>query len=208
MSEAPSYKGDLVAAYDADVDRRDAMAPAPWRIDVVDAFAERLQETEAESVLELGCGTGQLAHYLTTLGAEVTAIDLSPGNVAAAKARGVAAEVADFVSLPFPDDTFDAALAVNSLLHVPSRELQDVLIEIARVLRPGAPFTIVVWGGETTEGTVKDEWLNPPRHFVSYTDDDLLALATPGFKHAAFETIAVTEEGLDLHSQILTLTAV
>jgi SAM-dependent methyltransferase len=194
MSNTPSYKHDLVMAYDADVERRDAMTPAQWRIDTMDTFARSLEAENARAVLELGCGTGQLAQYFSTLGFDV-------------RDRGVTAEVADFASLPFPKATFDAAFAVNSLLHVPPAELRDVLSEIARVLRPGAVFMIVVWGGATREGTVGDEWLDPPRYFASYTDDDLLALETPGFTLAAFETLPAVEEGHDLYPQILTLTA-
>jgi len=208
MSNTPSYKQDLVAAYDADVGRRNAMIPATWRTEIVDEFASSLATTGARDVLELGCGTGQLAQYLATLDLDVTAIDLSPGNVKATMERGVTAEVADFASLPFPDNSFDAALAVNSLLHVPPAELHDVLIEIARVLRCGAAFMIVVWGGATREGTVEDEWLDPPRYFSSYTDDDLLALETPGFNHLAFEVLPAVEEGGDLYPQVLTLTAI
>jgi SAM-dependent methyltransferase len=208
MSNTPSYKRDLVAAYDADVERRNAMIPATWRTEIVDEFASDLATNGAKAVLELGCGTGQLAQYLGTLDLDVTAIDLSPGNVKAAMDRGVTAEVADFASLPFPDNTFDAALAVNSLLHVPPDELHEVLIEIARVLRRGATFMIIVWGGATREGTVEDEWLDPPRYFSSYTDDDLLALETPGFDHLTFEVLPSVEEGGDLYPQVLTLTAI
>jgi SAM-dependent methyltransferase len=208
MSNTPSYKQDLVAAYDADVERRNAMIPATWRTEIVDEFASDLATNGARAVLELGCGTGQLAQYLGTLDLGVTAIDLSPGNVKAAMDRGVTAEVADFASLPFPDSTFDAALAVNSLLHVPPDEFHEVLIEIARVLRRGATFMIIVWGGATREGTVEDEWLDPPRYFSSYTDDDLLALETPGFNHLAFEVLPAVEEGGDLYPQVLTLTAI
>ena len=208
MSDTPSYKQDLVAAYDADVERRNAMIPATWRTEIVDEFASDLATKGTKAVLELGCGTGQLAQYLATLDLDVTAIDLSPGNVKAAMERGVTAEVADFASLPFPDNAFDAALAVNSLLHVPPDELHGVLIEIARVLRRGATFMIVVWGGATREGTVEDEWLDPPRYFSSYTDDDLLALETPGFNHLAFEVLPAVEEGGDLYPQVLTLTAI
>lgn len=208
MSDSPSYKHDLEMAYDADVERRDAMTPPQWRIDTMDTFSRRLDADNEQAVLELGCGTGQLAQYVTTLGFDVTAIDLSPGNVQATRERGVTAEVADFASLPFPDRTFDAAFAVNSLLHVPPLELRGVLIEIARVLRRGATFMIVVWGGATREGTVEDEWLDPPRYFSSYTDDDLLALETPGFNHLAFEVLPSVDEGGDLYPQVLTLTAI
>jgi len=184
------------------------MAPATWRTDIVDRFADGIRSDGARKVLELGCGTGQLASRLADQDFDVTAIDLSPANVEATRARGVNAEVADFASLPFLDNTFDAAFAINSLLHVPARELSYVLIEVGRVLRPEALLLIVVWGGITQDGPIDDEWLDPPRYFSTYTDDDLLALATPGFTRRAFDTLDVSEGGRDLHSQVLTLAAI
>jgi SAM-dependent methyltransferase len=207
MSHSASYKEDLVTAYDADAERRGRMAPAGWRTDILDTFAEDLNATNAQTILELGCGTGQLARYLVDLDFDVTAIDLSPANIEETRARGVPALVADFASLPFPDDSFDAALAVNSLIHVPPDELSTVFIEIARVLRPDARFLMVVWGGITEEGFVDSEWLDPPRYFSSYSDEDLLGLDTPGFKHTSFETVDVVEGNKALCSQVLTLTA-
>jgi SAM-dependent methyltransferase len=207
MGHSASYKEDLVLAYDADAERRGAMTPAKWRTDIIDAFAQDIDTTEAEGVLELGCGTGQLARYLADLGFDVTAIDLSPANIKATRARGVEALVADFAALPFPDAAFDASLAVNSLLHVPPSELSGIFTEIARVLRPGARFLTVVWGGVTEDGFVDSEWLDPPRYFSSYSDEDLLALDTPGFEHTAFEALDIAEGNRDLRSQVLTLTA-
>lgn len=202
-----SYKEDLRLAYDADVERRGAMTPGKWRTDIVDAFAANAAADELHTVIELGCGTGQLAARLVGHGLDVTAIDLSPANVAATRERGVTAHIADFASLPFPDDTFEAGFAMNSLLHVPTAELSDVLNEISRVLRTGSPMLIVVWGGTDQQGPLADEWLDPPRFFSTYTDDSLLALDTPGFRFGGFDALDVSEGDHDLHSQILTLHA-
>ncbi len=207
MGVRRTYKDNLARAYDADVDRRGAMTPAKWRTDITDAFAADATANGIRSVLELGCGTGQLASRLLERGFDVTAIDLSPANVAATRGRGVDAHVADFASLPFPDDTFEAGFAMNSLLHVPSAELSAVLTEIARVLRSGSPLVVVVWGGTDQQGPIDDEWLDPPRYFRTYTDEGLLALDTPGFGFTSFDAIDVSEGNHDLHSQILTLEA-
>ncbi len=207
MAHGPSYKEELKLAYDADVVRRCAMAPAKWRTDILDQFATDIRSKEARSVLDLGCGTGQLAKHLADQDFDVTAIDLSPRNVHATRSRGVSAEVADFISLPFPGNSFDAAFAMNSLLHVPPEELSGVLVEISRVLMRGATLLIVVWGGSTRQGFIDDEWLDPPRYFSTYTDDDLIALETPGFRHVSFHAVDIAEDDHNLHSQSLTLEA-
>ncbi|MEE8457093.1 MAG: hypothetical protein V3S28_03510 [Acidimicrobiia bacterium] len=67
MVHGPSYKDELKVAYDADVVRRDAMTPATWRTDILDQFVEDIRSKDAHSVLDLGCGTGQLAKYLVKL---------------------------------------------------------------------------------------------------------------------------------------------
>jgi len=187
MRRLPSYKEDLKVAYDADVARRKAMTPTKWRTDIVDRLAEDIRSRGAEMVLDLGCGTGQLAKHLADQGFDVTAID---------------------PSLPFPDNSFDASFAMNSLLHVPPEELSGVLFEISRVLVRGATLLIVVWGGSTRQGFIDDEWLDPPRYFSTYTDDDLVALETPGFRHGNFRAVDIAEDGHDLHLQILTLEAI
>ena len=207
MGVRRTYKDDLARAYDADVGRRGAMTPAKWRTDITDTFAADATANGISKVIELGCGTGQLASRLLGHGLDVTAIDLSPANVAATRERGIDAHVADFASLPFSDDTFEAGFAMNSLLHVPSGELPAVLTEIARVLRSGSPLVIVVWGGTDQQGEIADEWLDPPRCFRTYTDEGLLGLDTPGFGFTSFDAIDVSEGNHDLHSQILTLEA-
>jgi len=70
-------------------------------------------------------------------GAQVIGIDASPAMVAAARARGVTACVADARTLPF-DAAFDAVLS-NAVLHW-IREADDVLVSVRRVLRPGGRF--------------------------------------------------------------------
>jgi SAM-dependent methyltransferase len=104
-----------------------------------DARAEAFRavaEAEPRSVLEVGCGLGELAQRIRgELGADVTAIDVSPRMVELARARGVDARLGDVQALPFADETFDCVVAAWMLYHVP--DLDRGLAEIARVLKPG-----------------------------------------------------------------------
>jgi SAM-dependent methyltransferase len=70
-------------------------------------------------------------------------VDAALAEALATRMSGTNVEVvhADATHMPFPDDRFSAAVSFMMLHHVPTTELQDVLLaEVARVLRPGATF--------------------------------------------------------------------
>jgi SAM-dependent methyltransferase len=96
-------------------------------------------------VLEVASGTGGPALFmLTETGCSVTGVDLHEAGVAAANGAAAAHGVGDrarFVQadarapLPFDDDSFDAALCIDSINHVYERA--RLLGELWRVLREG-----------------------------------------------------------------------
>jgi cyclopropane fatty-acyl-phospholipid synthase-like methyltransferase len=101
-----------------------------------------------ERLLDAGCGTGETAVYLAdTYGAHVTGITISQFEVNKANERAAAAgmsdlvsfELGDYTELSYPDGTFDAVLALESLQN--ALDLPTVLAELYRVLRPGGRLT-------------------------------------------------------------------
>jgi SAM-dependent methyltransferase len=98
-------------------------------------------------VLDVGCGPGALTGVLAgRLGAgAVAAVDPSEMFVAAARDRlpGVDVRRAAAEDLPYPDDTFDAALA-QLVVHFMADPVAG-LGEMARVTRPGGVVTACVW---------------------------------------------------------------
>lgn len=100
-----------------------------------------------QRVLDVGCGPGALTSLLVTrLGAgNVAALDPSPPFVAAAAARCHGADVRRGVAedLPFPTDSFDAALA-QLVVHF-MRDPVKGLGEMGRVTRPGGTVAACVW---------------------------------------------------------------
>jgi trans-aconitate methyltransferase len=74
----------------------------------------------------------------------VLGIDQSPQMVAAARARGIAAEVVDGHALPYEPATFDAVFS-NATLHWLTRP-DEVIRGVSRVLRPGGQF-VAEFGG-------------------------------------------------------------
>jgi SAM-dependent methyltransferase len=131
---------ELVAAEYADDARLRRRAAAYTGVGtVVDArtaIVAAVAAVRPTSVLEVGCGWGELSQTIADeIDAEVTATDLSPRMVELARAGGVDTEVADVQDLPFADGTFDVAVAAWMLYHVPDRD--RAVSELARVLRPG-----------------------------------------------------------------------
>lgn len=88
-------------------------------------------------VLDVGCGTGDVALALRAQGADVVGLDPSRGMLARARAKepAIAWVQGDAVRLPFKERTFDASTSAFVLRNLPSRAA--CFGEQARVLRPG-----------------------------------------------------------------------
>jgi ubiquinone/menaquinone biosynthesis C-methylase UbiE len=98
-----------------------------------------------ESVLDVGCGTGQLTRKAATevgAGSRVAGIDASPEMIETArkKAARTAPEidfrVAPVEKLPFGDAEFDVVLSSLMLHHLPDDLKAQGLTEVRRVLKP------------------------------------------------------------------------
>ncbi len=103
-----------------------------------------VDELEASSVipflpgkrlLEVGCGTGLVLAKLAPHAASAVGVDLSPGMLEKARARGLDVREGSATALPFPDRTFDVVCSFKVLAHVP--DIRKALAEVDRVLTPG-----------------------------------------------------------------------
>jgi len=106
--------------------------------------AQFYQQVElASPTLDLGCGDGHFAKVTFDRKLEV-GLDPWAGSInQAAKEGGYRSLVqADGGRMPFPDGYFGAALSNSVLEHIP--HVQAVLVELRRVLKPGALFLFCV----------------------------------------------------------------
>lgn len=90
---------------------------------------------EGKDVLEVGCGTGLVLTRIRDFARSAKGVDLSPGMLDKARARGLDVQEASATKLPFADDSFDVTCSFKVLAHVPDIEL--ALSEMARVTKPG-----------------------------------------------------------------------
>jgi demethylmenaquinone methyltransferase/2-methoxy-6-polyprenyl-1,4-benzoquinol methylase/phosphoethanolamine N-methyltransferase len=105
-----------------------------------------------ESVLEVGCGTGELtqrARARTGPSGLVCGIDPSAEMIAVARQKaaraglGIDYRIAAIEALPFADGTFDVVLSSMMMHHLPD-ELKTIgLAEVRRVLKPGGRLLIM-----------------------------------------------------------------
>jgi ubiquinone/menaquinone biosynthesis C-methylase UbiE len=101
-------------------------------------------DLRGKRVLEVGCGHGGGASYLmrTLRPASYTGLDFNPAGIAFCRKThnlvGVDFVHGDAERLPFPDESFDAVINVESSGAYP--HFSRFLAEVARVLRPGGDF--------------------------------------------------------------------
>lgn len=103
----------------------------------------RLVPLAGARVADIGCGDAALSRRLLGPGmaASVVALEVDRAqhakNLAAPPVAGLAFHFAPADALPFADASFEAALMLKSLHHVPVARMDAALAEVARVLVPG-----------------------------------------------------------------------
>ena len=108
------------------------------------AWFDRYMDWQGRDVLDLGCAGGFMAEAMSLRGAKVTGIDPAANAIDAARAHARAGgmridyDVGVGEALPYGSASFDAVVCVDVLEHV--ADLNKVLCEVARTLRPGGLF--------------------------------------------------------------------
>jgi len=119
-------------------------------------------------VLDLGCGSGELARHLAEAGFLVTGCDIAPQMLRQAEAADQRQQVSwirldpRWRTLPFAPRSLDAVVAASVFEYVP--DPLAVLRECARVLRPGATLLCTV-----PDQTHPVRWLEYPLSLAART---------------------------------------
>ena len=110
----------------------------------------RLLSVEGLSLIDVGCGAGDVARALAELGAVVLGVEPDPvqaqKNRSAEPVPNVTLVEAGAEALPADDRSVDGVLFFRSLHHVPRELMDKAFMEAARVLKPGG-FVYVVEPG-------------------------------------------------------------
>ena len=128
-----------------------AAALAPTAEVLLDA----VRAGQGQTLLDVACGTGNVALAAAARGAAATGVDASAPLVEQARERAAAAGLearfleGDAGSLPVPDGAFDAAASAFGVIFAP--DPARALAEMLRVTRPGGLVALTSW---TAEGAI------------------------------------------------------
>lgn len=156
--------------------------------DVKSLLDRFIRNVPGKKILDVGCGPGRDAKYLSEKGLRVTGIDLSKNllSIAAKKAPKAEFLQMDMADLNFTENAFEGIWACASFLHVPKKEAGRVLEGFNRVLKPGGLIFIGVKEGE-------DEKIIYGKFFSFYHQEEIISLlrsANFEIKEASKETKA------------------
>ena len=120
------------------------------------------------SVLDVGCGDGQISRLLAAAGAAVVGADPTWNQIDVAQRRGGGAAYvrSGAAELPFADASFDAAVACLVFEHID--DVDGAIAEIARVVRPGGRFSFFLNHPllqTPGSGWIDDHTIDPPEQY-------------------------------------------
>ena len=142
-------------------------------------FADLAEVSEAQRALDVGCGTGRSTGELVDRSgaSSVSAVDPSESFVASVRDRYPQVDVqrANAELLPFPDDSFDVALA-QLVVHFMSDPAAG-LAEMARVTRGDGVVAACVWDHAGGQGPLTAFW-NAARDLDPLVEDESLLAGT------------------------------
>ena len=146
--EVERQKSVLAADYDSSPAAYEAhWGPAVFRL--AKNFVKDLPLSDARTILDVGAGTGaMLRHLLRTTRATIVGIDRSYGMLALAPDEALRA-VMDAERLAFGQESFDAAVAMFVLFHLP--DPVSALRGVRRTLKDGGTVAFTTWGDENPD---------------------------------------------------------
>ena len=203
MQDQP-FRNDLRNAYDKYAQERDAQGMEEWKFKEREQFLTLLQQNGKKKLLEIGAGPGRDSKYFQDQGLDVVSIDLSPAMVELCRQKGLTAYVMDMTHIDFPEHSFEAVYAMNSLLHLTKAEFPQVLRRIETLLREDGLAYIGVYGGILHEGIWGSDRYTPKRFFSFFSDEALEQEASKVFEIANFNQVFFEPDD-PLHFQSLIL---
>jgi len=149
LSPSPRRTGDAVAIpgdYQARALHQGFVVQRFWHALKLDLIDRVLPPQAGARVLDVGCGSGVIAHHLAARAAHVDAVDANPSAIAYARAAYANANLHYHLgyvdALAFPDESFDQAYCLEVIEHIYEPQVRSLLSRLARLLRPGGTLLL------------------------------------------------------------------
>ncbi|MBV9636679.1 MAG: class I SAM-dependent methyltransferase [Methylobacteriaceae bacterium] len=109
----------------------------------IDLLTRLVGDPRRIDLLDIGCGIGLIHPHLGGVG-RITGVDVSQEALGLAQSArsDVRYQAYDGHRLPFAEDTFDAAMTICVMHHVPADDWHEFVGEARRVIRPGGVFLV------------------------------------------------------------------
>lgn len=145
---------------------------------------QNLMLSSDSKILDLCCGSGQATSVLVEYSHHVTGLDASPLSLQRAKNNVPQAEyVQGFAeAIPLPDGEYDLVHTSAALHEMESQQLQEIIKEVYRILKPGGTFALVDFHSPMSlwmkPGIAVFFWLFETHTAWQFLETDLSALLT------------------------------
>ena len=141
---------------------------------------------EGSSILDLGCGAGAPIARALSEHHHVTGVDISQAMIRLARSNIPEARFlqGDVLEVPLDESSFDAAVAIFMLFHVPCEEHGRLFERVWSWLRPGGTFLVTL----TQDGSparVRHDFFGTDMYWSSLASDESIEL----LEKAGFEIV-------------------
>lgn len=149
-----------------------------------DMFLAELKE--GASILDFGCGSGRDTRYFLQKGYRVTALDGSAELCRIAEEKtGISVIQMDFNDFD-EQDQYDGIWACSSILHLPKRELKNVLVHMEKALHnDGIIYTSFKYGDFSG--------MRNGRYFTDFTED-IFKMFVADMEQLVIEKLWITDD--------------
>jgi SAM-dependent methyltransferase len=191
-----------VSSYNNHARERDSYPLEGKKLAHVSAAIEVLKKENKKSILEIGPGPGKAALMFKNAGFDIECVDNSAEMIKLVKEKGIEARLLDCYELGKTHQQYNAVYSINCLLHMPSKDLPQILRSINGVLRDNGLFFLGLWAGDDFEGILQNDRYKPKRFFVFYSQKTLLAMITQVFRIDEYRFVPFNDES-SFHNLLL-----
>ncbi len=109
-----------------------------------DYIQNLINKYQVKTVLDVGCGVGDIHGFFQGNGCQVTGVDVSGESIQIAQEKNTANTYLTYngEKLPFDDDAFDMVYTICVMHHVPPAQWQDFVHEMVRVTKNGGVVAV------------------------------------------------------------------